>query len=60
MRKKVVVRAAIVLGVLLWGSSMGLRVEAEPAKPAKPPSKKELVQTFNGIYSRGEDRKSVV
>ena len=51
MQKKVVIRAAIILGILLWGSGTWLRAEA---KPAKPPSKKELVQTFNGIYSRGD------
>jgi len=48
MQKKVVVRAAIILGTLLGGSGMWLRVEA------KPSSKKELGQTFNGIYSRGD------
>lgn len=51
MQKKVVVRAAIILGILLWSSGMWLRAEA---KPPKPTSKKELVQTFNGIYSRGD------
>jgi SAM-dependent methyltransferase len=51
MQKKAIVRAAIILGVLLWGSGIWPRAEAEPRKP---PSKKELVQTFNGIYSRGD------
>ncbi len=48
MQKRVVVPAAIILGALLWGSGMWLRVEAGP------PSKKELARTFNGIYSRGD------
>jgi SAM-dependent methyltransferase len=54
MQKKAIVRAAIILGVLFLGSSTRLWAEDKPAKPAKAPSKKELVQTFNGIYSRGD------
>jgi SAM-dependent methyltransferase len=44
MQKKDIVRASILLGILLWGGGLD----------AKPPSKKELGQTFNGIYSRGD------
>jgi len=51
MEKKVLVRAAIILGILLWGSGGWLHAEG---KPPRPTSKKELVQTFNGIYSRGD------
>jgi SAM-dependent methyltransferase len=42
------VRAAIVLGTLLWCGGLCPRVEA------KPPSKRELGRTFDGIYSRGD------
>jgi SAM-dependent methyltransferase len=50
MQKNVVVRTLIILGILLLASGQRLRAEA---KPNKPPAK-ELVQTFNGIYSRGD------
>jgi len=50
MRKKIVAHVAIILGILVLGSGMRLRAEA---KPPNPPSK-DLVQTFNGIYSRGD------
>ena len=48
MHKKAVVRAALILGTLLGVSGMCLLAEA------KPPSKKELSKTFNGIYERGD------
>jgi SAM-dependent methyltransferase len=51
MQKRIFVRATILLAIVLGGSGTWLRAEA---KPPKPPSKKELVQTFNGIYSRGD------
>jgi SAM-dependent methyltransferase len=51
MSKRVVVRVAIILGMLFGGSDMWLHAEV---KPPKPTSKKELVKTFNGIYSRGD------
>jgi SAM-dependent methyltransferase len=51
MQKKVVIRAAFIFSIALWGTGTWLRAEA---KPPKQPSKKELVQTFNGIYDRGD------
>lgn len=48
MQRKPIFRASIILGIFLSGSGLWSQVEA------KSPSKKELGQTFNGIYSRGD------